>query len=99
MTFLDELLVLFRYLEELCPNGIVLLGFASRVPAWRLHPSGGAADLVIDGGEEVGIVLVEPCVQDRVGGLACVFSLHDGVEWVSGPGGGGNRVRLNRKKH
>ena len=73
VTFLDELLVLFRYLEELCPNGIVLLGFASRVPAWRLHPSGGAADLVTDGGEEVGIVLVEPCVQDRVGGPACFF--------------------------
>ena len=41
VTFLDELLVLFRYPEILCPNGIVLLGFASRVPTWRLHLSGG----------------------------------------------------------
>ena len=42
---------------------------------------------------KVGIVRVEPCVQ---AGPPC---LHDGigVDWVRGPGGGGKRVRLNRK--
>ena len=56
-------------------------------------PVGGVAGLVTDGGEEVGIVRVEPCVR------ACASCLHDGIEvdWVSRPVGSGKRVRLNRK--
>ena len=48
---------------------------------------------------EVGTVRDEPCVQDSLGGRAGAYCLHDcvGVDWVSGPGVGGNRVRLNRK--
>ena len=74
-----------------------MLGLRVGVPTWRLLPSGGAADLVIDGAEEVGIVRVEPCVPNCVGGRA--LCLHDGVgvEWVTGSGGCGKRVRLNRK--
>ena len=76
----------------LCRHGIVLLGLRVRFPL------GGCswwwvAGLVTDGGEEVGIVQVEPGVR------ACASCLHDciGVDWVSGPGGGGKRVRLSGK--
>ena len=63
---------------------------ASRIPTWRLPPAGRAADLVTSGCEEVGIVRVELCVQDRVGRSNGAFCLHDGigVDWFSGPGGG-----------
>ena len=56
--------------------------FASRIPTWRLPPAGDG--LVTDGGEEVGIVRVEPCIR------AAASCLHDGVgvDWVRGPGGG-----------
>ena len=40
--------------------------FARQVPTWRLPPSDKVADLVTDGGEEVGIVRFEPCVQDSL---------------------------------
>ena len=46
--------------------------FASRVSAWRLPTDGSVANLVTEGGEEVGVVQVKP------GG--------DGVDWVSEPG-------------
>ena len=56
-------------------------------------PAGGVASLVTDGGEEVGMVRVEPCVR------ASAPCLHGGigVDWVRGPGGGAKRVRLDRK--
>ena len=71
-AFLDELFVLFRYPPRSAP---ALLGgtFAIGEPTRRLPPSGGAADLVTDGGEEVGIVPVEPCVLDRFRGRAGAF--------------------------
>ena len=80
VTFLDELLVLFRYPPR---SAHALLGstslrycaarFVSKIPTWKLLPVGGVAGLVTDGGEEVGIVQVEPCV--RTGALC----LHDGI--------------------
>ena len=57
--------------------------FTSKIPSWRLTSEGSVANLVTDGGEEVGIVQVES------GGI--------GVHWVSGPGEGGKGFRLNRK--
>ena len=59
----------------------------------RLPPAGRVAGLVTDGGGEAGILRVEPCVD------ASVPCLHDGigVDWVRVPGGGGKRVRQNRK--
>ena len=73
--------------------------FASKVPTWRLPPSGRVPDLVTDGGEEVGIVRVEQCDQDCLDDRAGAYCLHYsfGVDWVSGPGGSGKRVRLNRQ--
>ena len=57
--------------------------------------------LSLNGGEEVGIVRVEPCVLDRLDDRAGASCLHDSVavDWVGGPRGGGKRVRLNRKLH
>ena len=57
-------------------------------------PAGGhAADLVIEGCVKVGIMRLEcgaPAVMLGLGG-------GDGGDWISGPGGGVKRVRLNRK--
>ena len=58
-------------------------------PLGALLPSGWGADLV----------RVEPCVQDRLddrAGASCLL-VSVGVDWASGPGGSGKRVRLNRK--
>ena len=51
-----------------------------------LYARFATADLVTDGGEEVGIVRVETCVQNSFDGRAGAFCLHDGggVEWVTG---------------
>ena len=56
VTFLDELLVLFRYPPGSAPAlfGCTLplrccaARFASRIPTWRLFPSGRVADHVTD---------------------------------------------------
>ena len=44
-TVLDLLL---HFWVALCLYGALLLGFASKVPTWRLPPSGGVADLVTE---------------------------------------------------
>ena len=56
-TLLGQLLLFW---SVLCLLSIVLVGFASRVPTWRLPAGGRAADLVTEGSEEVGTVRVEP---------------------------------------
>ena len=101
VTFLDERPVLFRYpprsapalLEDTLPLRYCAVRFASRIPTWRLPPAGGVASLITDGGEEVGIVRVEPCVH---AGAPC---LHDviGVDWVRGPVGMANEFDLTEK--
>ena len=52
---------------------------------------GHAADLVADSGEGVVVVRVEHGAPDVMPGFS------DGVDWISGPGGGVIRVRRNRK--
>ena len=67
--------------------------FASAVPTWRLPPAAYAASLVTEGGEEVGLVGVEPAA-------VAVLPAMDGsggVLWMTGPGGDVKRVRLTRK--
>ena len=74
--------------------------FASKIPTWRLLLIAGL--VAEEGGREgggrrrgvVGIVRVERGAPAVVPG-----SEGDGrVDWISGPGGGVERVRLNRKK-
>ena len=106
VAFLNEFSVLFRYPPR---SALALLGgtvplrycaarFASEISSWRLLTSGRVADLVTDGGVVVGIVWVEPCVQDSLDDRAGVYCLHDGVgvDWASGPGVGGKRLRQHR---
>ena len=100
-VLLNELLLLFQCPPR-CPpallEGTSLLrycarGVACRIPTWRLPAGGYAADLVTEGGEEVGIVRVEPGVS---GDMPC-FDGGGGVDWSGVAGGGVKRVRLNRK--
>ena len=44
-------------------DGVLPLRGTSKVLTWCLLPCGSVANLVTDGGEEVGIVRAEPCVQ------------------------------------
>ena len=68
--------------------------FACAVPTWRLLPAGNAAGLVTEGGEEVGLVGVEPAA----GAVLPAMDGSGGVLWMTGPGGDVKRVRLTRKK-
>ena len=72
------------------PSKYCAVEFASRMPTWKLHPAGGVADVLADGGEEVGAAR---------GDHVSASCLHDGigVDWAGGPGGGGTRIRRNRK--
>ena len=54
---------------------------------------GHAAGLVTEGGEEVGVIRVDNGAPVVMPG----FESGDGVDWISGPGGGVKRVRLNRR--
>ena len=98
---LNELLLLFRYpsrlaaalLEGTLPLRYCAGRFASRIPTWRLPADGHVADLVAEGGEEVGVVHEESSAPAVLSG----FGGGGGVGWISGPGGGVQRVRLNRK--
>ena len=98
VTFLAECLFYFgtvlALLEGTLPFSCCAVRFASKIPAWRLPLAHGVASLVTGGGEEVGMVRVEPCVR---AGAPCS---HDctGADLVRGPGGSGKRVRLNRKR-
>ena len=61
--------------------------FACRVATWRLHADGRAADLVTEGGEEVGTMRVE----HGAPGVEPGFEGGDGVTGLVGV----KRVRLN----
>ena len=67
--------------------------FACGVPTWRLPVDVHVIGLVSDdcGGDSV--VLDGHCAPVLVPGFRC----DAGVDWVSGPGGGVERVRPNRK--
>ena len=98
---MNELLLLSTYplrfavalLEGTLPLRYCAGRFASRVNTWRLPADGHAADLVTEGGEQVGILRVEHSAPAVVPG----FDGGDGGDWISGPGGGVKRVRLKRK--
>ena len=81
VAFLDELLVLLRYLHglrlrfwvALCPEDIVLPGLRVGYPLGGCSLMVGLAALITDGGEEVGIFQVEQSVH---AGASCP---HDGI--------------------
>ena len=71
-------------MNDTLPLRYCAAGFASKIPTWRLLAGGNVVDLVTGGGEEVGMVQVEPG--------------RSGVDWVSGPGERWKkRARLNRR--
>ena len=90
--FFNELLLLFRYPPRSAAallQGTLRLRhcagrFASRVPSWRLPADGHVADLVTEGGVDVGIVRVEHGAPAVMSG----FEVGGGGYWISGPGGG-----------
>ena len=51
--------------------------FASEVPSWRLPLCGGVAELVTEGGEEVGVVRVVLCIEVGTGVRAGAYPLRD----------------------
>ena len=89
-TLLGPLLLSWRVL---CLCGTVLVGLLVGFPNWCLPAHCHVADLVTEEGEEVGIIRVD---QGAPAGMLS-FGGGDGGDWISGPGGGVKRVRLNRK--
>ena len=100
-VFLNELLLLFRHpprsaaalLRGTLPLRYCAGRFASRIPTWRLLLMGTLLVWVLKGVRRVGIVPVEHCSHAVLSG----FDGCGSVDWVSGPGGGAKRVRLNTK--
>ena len=85
--------LLLLFWRVLCLFGTCAGRFACRIPTWRLPVNGHVADLVTEEGGEVGIVRVDHSAPAGPPG----FDGGGGIDWVSGPGGGVKRVRLNRK--
>ena len=93
MPFLNELLLLFRYLAN---SGVAVLNgvpslrqcatrFVTRAPTWFMPSVGHVADLITEGGEDVGLVHVAPFAD--VGSGAGAATGGAGGLWAVGPGG------------
>ena len=95
-------MLLFRYppgsaaalLEGTLPLRYCARRFASKIPTWRLPARGHVSDPVTEGGEDVGVLRVE----HGASALEPGFGGSGGVDYVRVPGGGVERVRLNRKR-
>ena len=92
-SFSTLLGLLLLFWEALLPLRYCAGRFAGRIPTWRLPVGWHVIGLVTHESGGDAVVLDGHCAPVPVPGLRG----DAGVDWVSGPGGGVKRVRLNRK--